>query len=337
VQFMDKAEAEDILIQVSEDSRLQEGYQGVRLIMREILRGETVPIHDISRAVGIPVPAVSATRRELEKRKLLSRKGGAILTDAGRKLLNSIGMFDTKIPDFNCQYEISDIVTKLASQFDELTEQRPSPDYSLDQSHATSLTCFKRVMYFHQNDSIEGRDIAILGDDDLTSLAMVLFATRFGLKINSLTVFDIDERILNFIESVSFKLNFQIGLKKIDFIGEIPPCYKKMQDVFITDPPYTVEGLTRFISVGAEMLKERTNGLGFVSYSNLIPFENARLFRNIASMGLSPQELIPAFNEYVGAQKHAGISKMGKFFSSGYVKTSDPTPRNLIYTNSKET
>jgi hypothetical protein len=85
------------------------------------------------------------------------------------------------------------------------------------------------------------------------------------------------------------------------------------------------------------MLKKRTNGLGFVSYSNLIPVENARLFKNIASMGLSPQELIPAFNEYVGSQKHAGISKMGKFFSSGYIKTSDPTSLNLIYTNSKET
>ena len=327
---MDKSEAEDILIQVSVDSRLQEGYQGVRLIMREIFRGGMVPIHDISRATGIPVPAVSATRRELEKRKLLSRKGGAILTDTGMRLLRSIGIYDTK-------YEVSDTVTKLVSQFDELTKERPSPDYSLDQSHATSLTCFKRVMYFHQNDSIEGRDIAILGDDDLTSLAIILFSTRFGLKINSLTVFDIDERILNFIESMSFKLNFEIRLNKIDFIGEIPQCYKNSQDVFITDPPYTVEGLTRFISVGAEMLKERTNGLGFVSYSNLIPVENARLFKNIASMGLSPQELIPAFNKYVGSQKHAGISKMGKFFSSGYLKTSDPTPRNLIYTNSKET
>jgi hypothetical protein len=334
---MDKSEAEEILIQVSVDSRLQEGYQGVRLIMREIFRGETVPIHDISRATGIPVPALSATRRELEKRKLLSRKGGAILTDTGIKLLRSIGILDTKIPDFHWQYEVSDTVTRLASQFDELTKQRPSPDYSLDQSHATSLTCFKRLMYFHQNDSIEGRDIAILGDDDLTSLAMILFTTQFGLKINSLNVFDIDERILNFIESMSFKLNFEIRLNKIDFIEEIPSCYKNSQDVFITDPPYTVEGLTRFISVGTEMLKERTNGLGFVSYSNLIPAENARLFKNIASMGLSPQELIPAFNEYVGAQKHAGISKMGKFFSSGYLKTSDPTPRNLIYTNSKET
>ena len=334
---MDKSEAEDILIQVSVDSRLQEGYQGVRLIMREIFRGGMVPIHDISRATGIPVPAVSATRRELEKRKLLSRKGGAILTDTGMRLFRSIGIYDNKIPDFNFQYEVSDTVTKLVSQFDELTKERPSPDYSLDQSHATSLTCFKRVMYCHQNDSIEGRDIAILGDDDLTSLAIILFSTRFGLKINSLTVFDIDERILNFIESMSLKLNFEIHLNKIDFIGEIPPRYKNSQDVFITDPPYTVEGLTRFISVGAEMLKERTNGLGFVSYSNLIPVENARLFKNIASMGLSPQELIPAFNEYVGAQKHAGISKMGKFFSSGYLKTSDPTPRNLIYTNSKET
>ena len=65
---MNRIQAEDILVRVSLDSRLQEGYQGVRLIMREILRGKNVPLHDISRATGIPVPAVSAARRELERR-----------------------------------------------------------------------------------------------------------------------------------------------------------------------------------------------------------------------------------------------------------------------------
>ena len=82
---MNRIQAEDILVRVSLDSRLQEGYQGVRLIMREILRGKNVPLHDISRATGIPVPAVSAARRELEKRGLLSRRSGAILTEYGVK------------------------------------------------------------------------------------------------------------------------------------------------------------------------------------------------------------------------------------------------------------
>ena len=35
---MNRIQAEDILVRVSLDSRLQEGYQGVRLIMRDILK-----------------------------------------------------------------------------------------------------------------------------------------------------------------------------------------------------------------------------------------------------------------------------------------------------------
>ncbi len=332
---MDRSEAESTLNKVSFDSQLQEGYQGVRLIMREILRGKNVPIRDISRFTGIPVPAVSATRRELEKRKFLVRSGGAALTDAGLEILKFIGISDQEIPRFKAPYEIPDLTQEQIAEFDELSEGRPDPDYSLDQSHAITSTCFRRVMYFHENDAIEGRDIAVLGDDDLTSLAIMIFSIRHGLKVRSLNIFDIDQRILTFVESISKKLGFQVNLYEIDLIEKLQDFYKKRYDVIISDPPYTLEGLTRFAGVSAQMVKEDTGGIAFLSYPNLGPVDNSLFFRNIADLGFSPQELIPGFNEYVGAQMHAGKSNIGRFFVSGNDMSVSEIYTDRIYTSQR--
>ena len=314
---MDRSEAESTLNKVSFDSQLQEGYQGVRLIMREILRGKNVPIHDISKLTAIPVPAVSAARRELEKRKLLVRSGGATLTDAGLDVLSLIGICDQEVPRFKAPYEVPDVMLDQIAKFDELGEGRPDPDYSLDQSHAISSTCFRRAMYFHENDAIEGRDIAILGDDDLTSLAIMIYSQEYGLNIKSLNIFDIDQRILSFIESISKKFDVEINLYEIDLIQELQDSHKGRYDVIISDPPYTVHGLTRFAAIGAQMAKEYVGAIAFLSYPNLGPVGNSVFFRNISEIGFSPKELIPGFNEYIGAQMHAGISNIGRFFISG--------------------
>ena len=190
-------------------------------------------------------------------------------------------------------------------------------------------------MYCHENDAIEGRDIAILGDDDLTSIAIMIFSIRHGLKINSLNVFDIDKRILTFVESVSQMLGFEANLYQIDLIQKLRNSYQNSYDVIISDPPYTVEGLTRFARVGAEMVKEDVGGIGFLSYPNLRPVDNALFFRNIVNFGFSPQELIPGFNEYVGAQIHAGKSNMGRFFVPGLDISFSDIPSDRIYTSQR--
>ena len=74
---MDRSEAESTLNKVSFDSQLQEGYQGIRLIMRAILRGKNVPIHDISKITGIPVPAVSAADNPSQSGASYSWGGGS--------------------------------------------------------------------------------------------------------------------------------------------------------------------------------------------------------------------------------------------------------------------
>ena len=75
---------------------------------------------------------------------------------------------------------------------------RPKPYTKLDQAYATPETALRRALYMMAEGDLEGRDVLFLGDDDLTSLAAGL------LKIaKSITVIDIDVRILDLIDDIS--------------------------------------------------------------------------------------------------------------------------------------
>ena len=163
----------------------------------------------------------------------------------------------------------------------------------------------------------------------------MIFSIRHGLKVNSLNVFDIDQRVLTFVESVSQTLGFEVNLYQIDLIEKLPGSHRNSYDVIISDPPYTLGGLTRFAGVGAQMAKEDVGGIAFLSYPNIGPVDNSLFFRNIADLGFSPQELIPGFNEYVGAQMHAGKSNMGRFFVSGKDISVSEIYTDRIYTSQR--
>ena len=59
-----------LLREVANAARLAEGPEGVRRVLRTVIQGGVVPLRDVAHRVGLPVPAVSAVRRELEKRGL---------------------------------------------------------------------------------------------------------------------------------------------------------------------------------------------------------------------------------------------------------------------------
>ncbi len=59
-----------LLREVANAARLAEGPEGVWRVLRTVIQGGVVPLRDVSHRVGLPVPAVSAVRRELEKRGL---------------------------------------------------------------------------------------------------------------------------------------------------------------------------------------------------------------------------------------------------------------------------
>jgi predicted methyltransferase len=199
----------------------------------------------------------------------------------------------------------------------ELGEKRPKVDVKLDQSHATAETVLKRAVYLYQNDALEGRDILVLGDDDLTSLALCLFARHLDITIWRIVVLEFDRRLVAYLTEIAEAEQFPITVVSHDLREEIPPDFVGQFDVFLTDPPYTLQGLALFVSRGASALYPQVGKQAYVCFGRRTPTETVAAMAALVEMGFAPIEIFPNFNAYEGAQVLGGVSQMMRLVTSG--------------------
>ena len=337
VEFIDKNQGVMEIKNLAIVCDLAEGEQGVKDILRYIYRFQPVPVHDLARDVQIPVPVVASLRRELEKRKFTERKAGIILTERGLALLNALGI-SARAPGraFEVRYECNEYLDKLLPEIENLVAGRPDPDVTLDQSHATLETIIRRVAYIYERDGLEHKDFLFLGDDDLTSLSVLKFADEFGIKLGRMTVIDVDQRVLNYIQDTSEKMGWDVETVYHDLKDPLPEQLVHSFDVFVTDPPYTFPGISLFALRGVQSLKPVAGKKGILCFSRRDPFHSRPLYANLNMMGLLPQELLPSFNRYVGAQMHAGTSSLLLCAFDGNLDFNTDIDVDKIYTASRK-
>lgn len=302
---------------------MAEGPEGVRRILRTVFVEGAIPIRNLAQMVGLPVPVVAAVRGELEKRKILTRKGGVALTEDGLKTVKSLLGFSSTAQFARPDYPPTPAsLDGLRARLAELGEKRPKVDVKLDQSHATAETILKRAVYLYQNDALEGRDVLILGDDDLTSLALGVFAKHLNLNIRRIVVLEYDRRLVSYLSDVAQKEDLPITVLAHDLREEIPTDLVGQFDVFLTDPPYTLAGLELFVSRGASALMPQVGKQGFVCFGRRTPIETASAIGALVKMGFAPIEILPNFNAYDGAQVLGGVSQMIRIVATGNPKPS---------------
>ena len=289
---------------IAESMNLKEGEEAVRRVLTEVYRRGKVGTKDLARAARLPVPVAAAIRREMEKRGLIIRRGGATLSEEGEKLAASLNLAgkiplqSEKTPETS---ERREILEKLRA----LSKLRPPPDTTLDQSYATPETAIKRALYMLDKGDLAGRDVLLLGDDDFTSIAAALLGVA-----KSLTVVDIDERILGAIMEASDSEDLGVMCIRHDLRGPLSGEHLGRYDVVFTDPSYTVPGLELFLSRAVEALRPRKTASVYVAFADKPPLEMLEVHRAITGMGLFVRELIPGFNEYEGAEMFGNVSSM---------------------------
>jgi len=304
-------DGQDLLNEVASGARLAEGSEGVRRILRAVFLAESIPIRNLAQSVGLPVPVVAAVRGELEKRHILTRRGGVALTDDGLAVVQEQLGFACRQSFARPMYPpppaaLDDVREHLA----ELADRRPKVDVKLDQSHATSETALKRAVYLFEHDAIEGRDLLILGDDDLTSLAIGLFAVQLDIAVRRIVVLEFDRRLVDFLNELADQMGLPLSVIAHDLREEIPSEFVGQFDAFLTDPPYTLAGLNLFVSRGATALRPQVGKQGYVCFGRRTPAETASAIGSLVAMGFAPVEILPDFNAYVGAQVLGGVSQM---------------------------
>jgi S-adenosylmethionine decarboxylase proenzyme len=317
---------------IAEKSHLKEGEKGVERIIVEIFRRQDQKItnKELSRNVRIPVPVLSAVRGELLKVGFLQTK--SILSGAAIDWIReNLGLSYSSefLQEFILDSSL-DISKKYLDFFKPVIDflnNRPSPEYKYDQSRSTPETVIKRALLMLKNGDVEGKKIAILGDDDGVSLAL-----GFLQCAKEIFVIDIDSRVLKFINSFSQERNILNVLKtqSWDVRTSFPKKWWHRFDTFEMDPPYTVNGFKLFFDQAVNLLDPQKGGRGYISFGVKSPHETWACQQHLLEAGFFIEEYIPGFNRYQGATILGNTSNL-------YIVNSVPQKVRLFETKHPQT
>ena len=214
----------------------------------------------------------------------------------------------------------------VLERFRQLTRRRPEAIALYDQGAVTPEVSVLRVAYMYRRGDLQGRDLFLLGDDDLTCIAAALS----GLP-RRIHVAEADERLVSFIADVARSEGWDdyLTVESYDVRWGLPEHLRGCFDVFFTDPVETLDGILLFLSRGTEALRE--GGAGYFGLTNLesSTAKWREIQRGVLEMGYAITEILPQFQEY--ALEHA--------LESGWrVVTEAPVPVGapdvLFYTSS---
>lgn len=329
-----------LLEQVAAATSLREGAEGVAQVLRIIYQEERITLKELSRKSRLPIPVLAAVRGELERSRILERKGGIVLTEQGRRFvegqLQVTTRHDPACP--TCQgrrivitRELSEVVRKLERAFG----QGPAVNVTLDQAPCLAETSMRRALYMYQHGALEGKNVIILGDDDLVSLAVAFLGQALGSRLaRRLVVLETDPRWIELIQGASDAGGLEIECARHDLRDPLPEALRQQFDTFETDPPYTTAGMALFVSRAIQALKPGDGQQGFLSFGHKPPAEMLDVHRRLSDMGLVVAEMIPAFNDYQGASILGGSSQMVRLLTTEATRPLAPDARYAapIYT-----
>jgi predicted methyltransferase len=179
----------------------------------------------------------------------------------------------------------------------------PPPLPSLDHVPATSATVARRALWLDGTFDLAEARVLCVGDHDLTSLALARLVP--GVTV---TVVDIDERVLEYIDSHGLGVRCLFA----DLRAGLAPEAVEWADLVITDPPYTPEGVRLFLGRGLLGLKDRGYGRLVLAYGygERQPTLGLKVQHAIGRLQLAIAAMLPDFNRYRGAQAVGSASDL---------------------------
>jgi len=288
--------------EIASKANLEEGAKGVERVVKILYRyrNEKLSNKVFSRLSGIPVPVLAAVKGELMKADFLISKHQ--ISDEGIKWVeNSLGLrFSANFFDEFINMRTYRVDPKYLEYFKPVIEylkERPDPDYRLDQSRSLSETVIKRALLMLEKGDVEGKRIAILGDDDGVSIALAYLQCA-----REIFVIDIDSRIVNLINHFAAQNGLKDTLiaEKWDIRSSFPTEWLNKFDVFETDPPYTVSGFEVFLIQAINLLKIG-EGRGYLSFGLKTPQDSWRCQQLLLQYGFIVEEFLRDFNKYLGS------------------------------------
>jgi predicted methyltransferase len=320
---------DNILQEVAEATSLREGVAGVEALLRAVHRNDTGRLADAAREARLPIPIATAIRRELEKRGILERQHGLAFTEDGKQWMReTLGIaaeaLSIEVP-LTPQAQLSPELEQVVRAMEAHLAAAPQTDVTLDQAPCTAETSVRRAALLYKSGALEGRRIALLGDDDSVALSIGLFGRLLaGRQLpRQLVVFELDERRVAFLQNAARDADLALEIIRHDLREPFPHELLGTFDSFETDPPYTIAGASLFVRRGVELL-ERGRGYGMLSFGHTSPPDRIKLQAALTSIGVATTALYPAFNRYAGAAILGSTSELHELVATGTDVTNVP-------------
>lgn len=268
----------------------------VHQILQSLRQGPQSPYRIIDAQDGSLPEFLQVWQTLQEKGWIRMVQGKAVLTAQGEKAAAGL----PPVEGIRCPhcagtgYRLSPFHQEVLQRYRALVRHRPPAAEDYDQGYIDPEGVVRRLAFIHERGDLNGARIFIVGDDDLLSLAAALT----GLPAH-ITVVDIDQRIVDFINRTAQAHNFPIEATTYDVQQAFPTRWQGHYDLFITDPVETLAGLELFLSRGVSTLK----GPGCAGYFGLTTLEASRkkwlaIQKMIHRMGFVITDIRRRFNVY---------------------------------------
>ena len=154
---------------------------------------------------------------------------------------------------------------------------------------------------------VVGGQLLLLGDHDLTSIAAVLVMPRIEI-----TVVDIDEPLLEFIDAVARRARPRVRTLFADLRDGLPDELLGTAALVFTDPPYSADGVALFLERALGALANRDRGRVVIAYGagDHRPDLALAVQERMQRLRVVIEAIYPSFNRYVLAQAIGGWSDL---------------------------
>lgn len=274
--------------------------EGLLFLLKEPIENQ-----ELIQATGLPKSILDDFRRflssYLEKPSRLT-----VLNSRGKKLVARISPKAFGWTPY-WQQDFSPREKEFLKKAKSFLANRPASNRSFDQFLATEETVCQRALLLRRRGHITKRRLIFLGDDDFTCLPVA-----FLKEAKRILVVDIDKRILSAIREKADKEKLEVETLYYDLRQPLPSHLRANFDVVFTDPPYTPNGISLFLSRGIEALEAKNASALYCCYGQS---ERARektlvIQEKINRMGLLVRERLFNFNRYFGAPSIGSASSL---------------------------
>ena len=308
----------DYIRTIMDNVNFKEGRMSIERILSFLYMEQRSSNKIIARTVNLPIPVITAIKKEAIRLGIMEQLNGIQLTQKGKEYVETecgylglnINLYKDLMDDNFCEK----MILNLCEKYQSIYNNRPQVDVTVDQAKGTIETAFKRALLCLKKHTLIGKNILCVGDDDLVSIALGLLLKELysdaSMIKNRICVFDIDDRYIDYIASIAKQYGLVVECLKIDLKDPLPLSYSNSFDCFFTDPPYTIEGMSLFLSRGISALKKECGLHIFLSYGQKPVDEMREIQEIVIQQGLIVSEIIKSFNEYEGASSLGNVSQM---------------------------